>query len=66
MRKLGFRRYLVNEVLAMVIGKFLSTNHAMHIGLHKLLDQINLFESFQGIWTKDVEDANNILVPEMP
>ena len=47
--------YLVYKVLAVVVTELLGTNDAMQIGLHELLDEIDLFEVVERGRAEDVE-----------
>lgn len=56
---------LVDKVLAVVIGQILCSNDAVHVGLHQLLNQIDLVESLIIAGSLDVQDRDNILVVEV-
>ncbi len=56
---------LVDEVLAVIIGEILGTDNAVHVGLHELLDEVDLGESLVGSWLLDVEDGDDVLVVEV-
>lgn len=50
----------------MVIAQLLRPNNSMHVGLHKLLNQIHFFEGLERFWLEDVQYTDDILVLEMP
>lgn len=57
--------HLINKILTMIITQLLGPNHPMHIRLHQLLHQINLFETLQAPRPGDIEDIDDVLVLEV-
>ena len=56
---------LVYEVLAVIVAELLGTNDAVKIGLHKLLDEVDLLEVIERGRTEDVEYGDDVLVVEV-
>jgi len=56
---------LVDKVLAVVIRQILCANNTVHIGLHKLLDEIDFGEGLIAAGFLDVEDRYNVLMVEV-
>lgn len=53
---------LVYKVLAMIITEFLGTNNTMKVGLHELLDEVNLVELVYTAWLEDIKDRDDVFV----
>lgn len=49
----------------MIVAQDLSANDAMHVGLHKLLNEVDLFEFIERRRAEDVKDGNDVLVTEV-
>lgn len=66
MHRLQGTQRLVNEVLAVVIGQLLCTNYSVHIGLHELLNEIDLSKGIVVPRLLDIEDGDDVLMVEVP
>ena len=66
MHRLQSSQRLVNEVLAVVIGQLLCANYSVHVGLHELLNEIDLSEGIVVPRLLDVEYGDDVLVVEVP
>lgn len=56
---------LVDEVLAVVVGQFLSANDTVHVSLHELLNEVDLGECFVAARLLNIEDRDNVFVVEV-
>ena len=56
------KTYLVNEVLAMIVAELLRPNDAMEVGLHELLNEVDLLEVVETRRTEDIENGDDVLV----
>lgn len=56
---------LVDEVLAVVVRELLCADDAVHVGLHELLDEIDLVKGVVAPGLLDVEDRDDVLVVEV-
>lgn len=57
--------YLVNEILAMIIAEFLSSNDPVQICFHEFLNQIHLLKIVEARRPQDVEDGDNVLMTKV-
>ena len=57
--------YLVYEILAMIVAKFLGSNDPMEICFHQLLNEIDLLKQFERRRLEYVEDGYDVLVAEV-
>lgn len=64
-RKPMLAAYLIDEILAVIIAEHLSADDAVHIGLHELLNEIDLPEVVERWGTKNVEDGDDVFVAEV-
>ena len=54
---------LVHEVLAMIVGQILSgVNNSVHIGLHQISDDVNIFVSCGCWWFLNVHEPDDVFV----
>jgi len=56
---------LIDKVLAVVIRQVLSADDPVHVGLHKLLNQVNFTEALIASWLLNVQDRNDVLMIEV-
>lgn len=57
--------YLVDEVLTVVVAEALGSDHAVEVGLHELLDEIDVPERLEAGGEEDVEDGDDVLVAKV-
>lgn len=53
---------LVYKVLAMIIAQLLGTDDTMKVGLHELLDKVNLGELVYTTGLEDIKDGDDVFV----
>ena len=54
---------LVHEVLAVIVGQLLPrVDYSVHIGLHKVCDDVNVFISCLTRWFLYIYESNNVLM----
>lgn len=50
----------------MIVTQLLSSDNAMQVGLHQLLDEIYIFERLGTGRLKDVENGDDVFVAKVP
>lgn len=50
----------------MIVAQFLSSDNAMQVSLHQLLDEIYVFEQLETGRLKDIKNGDDIFVAKMP
>lgn len=56
---------LIHEILAMIVSKILSrVNNSMHVSLHQVSDNVNVFVASWGRWFRNINQADNVFVIE--
>ena len=54
---------LIHKILAVVVSQILPrVNHSVHISLHEVCDDVDVFVVGLGGWLLDVDQSNNILM----
>ena len=51
---------LVDKVLGVVVGEVLGADDAVHVGLHQLLDEVDLLERLERRRLDDVQDRDDL------
>jgi len=57
--------YLVDEILTVVVAQTLRSDHAVEVGLHELLDEIDIPERLEAGRLEDVEDGDDVFVAKV-
>jgi hypothetical protein len=56
---------LVYEVLAVIVAELLGADDSVQVGLHELLDEVDLLEIVIGVWSENVEYGDDVFVMEV-